>query len=136
MTERFHLRNGLTIQSVPCVNLGSASEVILPGPQAGSALSNILSSSDNSGHGAETVGQGASRGLVVSLALLRAITATQADTFGAVVVQDFEGVAVEDPDDEAMTFRDSGGWRGCQDSEEHTEAGKATQEHASGPFQV
>jgi hypothetical protein len=37
------------------------------------------------------------------------------------VVEDFEGIAVEDPDDEAMILSDSGGWRGCQDSEEHTE---------------
>jgi len=33
------------------------------------------------------------------LAFLWAINATQADRFGAVVVQDFEGVAVEDGDD-------------------------------------
>jgi len=31
------------------------------------------------------------------------------------------GVAVEDGDDEAIILRDSGGWSGCQDSEEHTE---------------
>jgi len=35
----------------------------------------------------------------VSLTFLWAINATQADTFGAVVVQDFERVAVEDGDD-------------------------------------
>jgi len=35
----------------------------------------------------------------VSLTFLWAINATQADTFGAVVVQDFDGVAVEDGDD-------------------------------------
>jgi hypothetical protein len=37
----------------------------------------------------------------VSLTFLWAINATQADTFGAVVVQDFDGVAVEDGDDGA-----------------------------------
>jgi hypothetical protein len=37
----------------------------------------------------------------VSLAFLWAINATQADAFGAVVVQDFNGVAVEDGDDGA-----------------------------------
>jgi hypothetical protein len=37
----------------------------------------------------------------VSLAFLWAINAAQADTFGAVAVQDFEDVAVEDGDDEA-----------------------------------
>jgi hypothetical protein len=35
------------------------------------------------------------------LAFLWAINATQADRFGAVVVQDFEGVAVEDGDNGA-----------------------------------
>jgi hypothetical protein len=40
--------------------------------------------------------RGTSRRLVVSLAFLREINATQADTFGAVVVQDFDGVTVED----------------------------------------
>jgi hypothetical protein len=29
MTERFHLRNGLIIQSVPCLNLGSPCQAIL-----------------------------------------------------------------------------------------------------------
>jgi hypothetical protein len=35
----------------------------------------------------------------VGLALLRAVDAVQADTFGVVIVQDFERVAVEDGDD-------------------------------------
>ena len=39
--------------------------------------------------------------LAVGLALLRAINAAVADAFSVVVVQDFEGVAVEDPDDGA-----------------------------------
>jgi hypothetical protein len=34
----------------------------------------------------------------VGLAFLRAVDATEADTFGALVVQDFDGVAVEDGD--------------------------------------
>jgi len=33
------------------------------------------------------------------LALLRAVDAAEADAFSALVVQDFEGVAVEDGDD-------------------------------------
>ena len=37
--------------------------------------------------------------LAVGLALLRAVDAVQADTFGVVIVQDFERVAVEDGDD-------------------------------------
>ena len=36
-------------------------------------------------------------------------------------MEDFEGVAVENPDDEAMILRDSSGRRGCQESEEYTE---------------
>jgi hypothetical protein len=59
--------------------------------------------------------------MTVRLALLGAVDAVQADAFRVLVVEDFEGIAVEDPDDEAMILRDSGGWRGCQDSEEHTE---------------
>ena len=39
------------------------------------------------------------RFLTVGLALLRAINAAETDTFSAVVVQDFEGVSVEDGDD-------------------------------------
>jgi hypothetical protein len=50
------------------------------------------------------------------LALIRAVDATQADTFRVSVEEDLEGIAVEDPDDEAMILRDSGGWRGFQDS--------------------
>jgi len=37
----------------------------------------------------------------VSLAFLWAINTTQADAFGVVVVQDFDGIAVEDGDDRA-----------------------------------
>jgi hypothetical protein len=59
--------------------------------------------------------------MTVRLALLGAVDTVQADAFRVLVVEDFEGIAVEDPDDEAMILRDSGGWRGCQDSEEHTE---------------
>jgi hypothetical protein len=40
--------------------------------------------------------------LTVGLTFLRAVDAVEADTFGAVVVQDFDGVAVEDGDDEAV----------------------------------
>jgi hypothetical protein len=36
----------------------------------------------------------------VRLGLLRAIDAAEADTFGVVIVQDFDGIAVEDGDDE------------------------------------
>jgi hypothetical protein len=39
--------------------------------------------------------------LAVGLAIFRAVDAVQADTFSAVVVQDFESVTVEDEDDEA-----------------------------------
>jgi hypothetical protein len=54
------------------------------------------------------------------LGLFRTVDATKGDTFSLVVVQDFEGVAVEDGDDEAMILRDSVGRRGCQDGKEHT----------------
>ena len=40
--------------------------------------------------------RGTSRGLVVRLAFLRAVNPAQADTFRAVIVQDFDGVAVKD----------------------------------------
>jgi len=60
--------------------------------------------------------------VAVCLAFLRAVDPTEADTFRVSVVEDFECVAVEDPDDEAMILRDSESMRGCQDSEEqHTE---------------
>ena len=39
------------------------------------------------------------RSLPVGLAFLRTVYAAQADAFGALVVQDFQGVAVEDVDD-------------------------------------
>jgi hypothetical protein len=45
----------------------------------------------------------------VSLAFLWAINATQADSVGAVVVQDFDGVAVEDGDDEASEVSNGSG---------------------------
>src|SRR4029077_7548662 len=59
--------------------------------------------------------------MTVRLALFGAFDSVQADAFRVLVVENFEGIAVEDPDDEAMILRDSGGWSGCQDSEEHTE---------------
>jgi hypothetical protein len=37
--------------------------------------------------------------LAVSLALFRAVNATEADTFRVSLVQDFDGVAVQDADD-------------------------------------
>ena len=39
--------------------------------------------------------------LPVGLALLRAVDTTESDAFSAVVVQDFDGVAVEDTNDGA-----------------------------------
>jgi hypothetical protein len=36
-------------------------------------------------------------------------------------VQDFDGVAVEDPNYLSLILRDSGGWNGCQEGEEHNE---------------
>ena len=39
--------------------------------------------------------------MAVGLALLGAVDAAQTDAFGVVIVQDFEGVAVEDGDDGA-----------------------------------
>jgi hypothetical protein len=39
--------------------------------------------------------------MAVGLALLRAVDAAQADAFRVSGVEDFEGIAVEDPDDEA-----------------------------------
>ena len=62
MTERFHLRNVLIIQSVPYLNPGSPRQAILPRSSCGSALSTFLFSSDKSGQGVETVGQGRSQG--------------------------------------------------------------------------
>jgi hypothetical protein len=44
--------------------------------------------------------------MTVRLALLGAVDAVQADAFRVLVVEDFEGIAVEDPDDEAMILRD------------------------------
>jgi hypothetical protein len=41
------------------------------------------------------------RSLPVGLALLQTIDLAEADTFSVVVVQDFDGVAVEDRDDGA-----------------------------------
>ena len=46
--------------------------------------------------------------LAEGLALLRAVDATEADTFRVLVVQDFEGVAVEDGDDRAGEVRREG----------------------------
>jgi hypothetical protein len=71
--------------------------------------------------------------MTVRLALLRAVDAAQADAFRVSVVEDFEGIAVEDPDDEAMILRDSDSRSGCQEGEEHTERpyGEATVETKS-----
>jgi hypothetical protein len=44
-----------------------------------------------------------------------------ADAFRVVIVQNFEGIAVEDRDDEAMILRDSANRSGCQEGEEHTQ---------------
>jgi hypothetical protein len=41
------------------------------------------------------------RSLAVGLAFLLAVDAVQADTFWVLVVQDFDGIAVEDGDDGA-----------------------------------
>jgi hypothetical protein len=43
--------------------------------------------------------------LAVGLAFLRAVDAVEADTFQALIVQDFEGVAVEDEDDLTLILR-------------------------------
>jgi len=59
--------------------------------------------------------------MAVGLALLRAVDAAQADTFRVLLVQDFNGIAVEDGDNEAMIVGDSGGRRRCQECEDHTE---------------
>jgi hypothetical protein len=59
--------------------------------------------------------------LAIGLAFIRAIDAAEADTVRALVVEDFDGVAVEDPDYFALILKDSGGWNGCQESEEHNE---------------
>jgi hypothetical protein len=56
----------------------------------------------------------------VGLAFLRAINTTQADTFGAVVVQDFDGVAIEDGDDEAGEVSNGSG--GGEQEQERTES--------------
>jgi hypothetical protein len=58
--------------------------------------------------------EGESRGgvlglLAVGLALLRAVDATQTDAFSVAVVQDFNGVDVEDGDYLTLILRDSGG---------------------------
>jgi len=42
------------------------------------------------------------------LALLRAVDTVQADAFGAIIVQDFDGVAVEDGDDGAGKIGEGG----------------------------
>jgi len=41
-------------------------------------------------------------------ALLRTVDATQTDTFGAPVVEDFKGIVVKDGDDEAGEIREGG----------------------------
>ena len=46
--------------------------------------------------------------LAVGLAFLRAVDAAEADAFRVVVVQDFDGVAVEDGDDGAGEVGESG----------------------------
>ena len=48
-------------------------------------------------------------------------------------LQDFDGVAVEDPDYFAMILRDSGGWGGCQESEEHDKGPRS--HHQSQPHE-
>jgi hypothetical protein len=44
------------------------------------------------------------RFLAISLAFLRAVDAAEADTFRALVVQNFEGVTVEDADGGVVTW--------------------------------
>ena len=41
--------------------------------------------------------------------------------FSFVVVQDFDGVVVDDPNGFALILGDCGGWNGCQENEEHNE---------------
>jgi hypothetical protein len=50
------------------------------------------------------------------LALLRTVDTAEADAFGVLVVEDFDGVAVEDTDYLALILTDSNSRRGCQES--------------------
>jgi hypothetical protein len=50
--------------------------------------------------------------------LLRAIDAAEADAFSVAIVQDFDGVAVEDGDDGAGEVGGRESRRGCQEREE------------------
>jgi hypothetical protein len=54
--------------------------------------------------------------MTVRLALLGAVDAAQADAFRVSVMEDFEGIAVEDPDDEAREVSNGSGW-GDQEQE-------------------
>jgi hypothetical protein len=56
--------------------------------------------------------------MAVRLTLLRAVDPAEADAFRVLLVEDFEGIAVEDQDDEAMILRDTSGRRGCQESDQ------------------
>jgi hypothetical protein len=53
--------------------------------------------------------------LALSLAFLGAVDAVQTDAFRVLVVQDFDGIAVEDSDYLALILRDSDSRRGCQE---------------------
>src|SRR5438093_71073 len=56
---------------------------------------------------------------VVGLAFLRAVDAAEADTFGVLVVQDFDGIAVEDGDDGAGEISNGSG--GAEQEQEKAE---------------
>jgi hypothetical protein len=58
--------------------------------------------------------------MTVRLALLRAVDAAQADAFRVSGVEDFEGIAVEDPDDEAREVSNGSG--GGEQEQERTES--------------
>lgn len=57
----------------------------------------------------------------VGLAPLRAVYAAEADRFSYVVVQNLDGIAVENSDYFVLILRDSDGWRVCEKSEDHNE---------------
>ena len=52
----------------------------------------------------------------LGLAFLWAVDPTEADAFGLLIVQDFDGVTVYDPNYLAFILRDSGSRRGRQEN--------------------
>ena len=71
--------------------------------------------------------------LAVGLAFLEAVMPPEPDAFGVLVVEHFDGVAVEDPNDCTVILRSTHSRRGNQENEKRNEG--ALSRHRSQPHE-